>query len=101
GTPLVKWAVLWLRHQGIRELVINLHHLGDQIEAALGNGNALGVDIQYTREDGMILGTGGGLRNARSLLDDGHGTPIVVLNGKILMDLALEPVLRLHQGAEA
>ena len=37
GAPLVRWAVLWLRAQGVREIVINLHHLGEQILAELGD----------------------------------------------------------------
>lgn len=96
GIPLVRWAVLWLRHHGIREIVVNLHHLGELIEAELKDGSELGVTITYSREDGMILGTGGGLRRARPLLDDGHGTPIVVVNGKILFDLDLAEVLAQH-----
>jgi mannose-1-phosphate guanylyltransferase len=103
GAPLVRWSVLWLRAQGIREFVINLHHLGEQIEAELGDGSALDVAIAYSHEEGMILGTGGGLRQARPLLDDGKDTPIVVVNGKILTDLALAPVLAQHRerGSEA
>lgn len=103
GTPLVRWSVLWLRKQGVRDIVINLHHLGEQIEADLGDGSALGVSIQYTHEAGMILGTGGGLRNARGLLDDGSGAPIVIVNGKILFDLDLDALLQRHRdlGSEA
>lgn len=97
GAPLIRWAALWLRAQGIREIVINLHHRGEQIEAELGDGSALGLAIAYSREDGEILGTGGGLRKARPLLDDGHGTPIVAMNGKVILDLELARVLALHR----
>jgi NDP-sugar pyrophosphorylase family protein len=103
GAPLVRWAVLWLRHHGIREIVVNLHHLGEQIEGELGDGTALGVAIAYSREHPEILGTGGGLRHARPLLDDGRDTPIVVMNAKVLVDLDLAEVLAFHRehGAEA
>ncbi len=103
GAPLVRWAVCWLRHHGIREIVVNLHHLGEQIEADLGDGSALGVAIAYSREAGTILGTGGGLRQARSLLVQDDQTPIVAVNGKIMLDLDLRAVLARHteRGAEA
>lgn len=103
GAPLVRWAVRYLRHHGIREIVVNLHHLGEQIEAELGDGSRDGVAIAYSREHGHILGTGGGLRHARALLDDGHDRPIVVFNGKVLVDLDLGEVLARHRerGAEA
>lgn len=101
GAPLIRWAALWLRAQGIREIVVNLHHRGDQIEAELGDGRALGLAIAYSREEGEILGTGGGLRKALPLLDDGHGTPFVAMNGKVILDLELAPVLALHQRHDA
>jgi NDP-sugar pyrophosphorylase family protein len=102
GAPLVRWSVLWLRHHGVREIVINLHHLGEQIRDELGDGSALGVSIAYSPEE-VILGTGGGLREARGLLDDGSGTPILVMNGKIMLDLDLGDLMRLHRerGSEA
>lgn len=101
GTPLVRWSALWLRAQGVREIVVNLHHLGEQIEACLGDGRSLGVSIAYSREAPEILGTGGGIRRARDLLDDGHGTPIIVVNGKILVDLELAPILAAHRRRDA
>ncbi len=102
GVPLVRWCVLWLHAQGVREIVINLHHKGEAIEADLGDGSQLGVQISYSKET-TILGTGGGLRQARSLLDDGSDRPILVLNGKLMFELALDPLIEQHNvsGAEA
>ncbi len=103
GVPLVRWAVQWLAHHGVRDVVVNLHHLGEQIEAELGDGSELGVAIDYSPEHGLILGTGGGLRQARRWLDKGDGEPIVIVNAKIMLDLDLSAVLRAHRsrGAEA
>jgi mannose-1-phosphate guanylyltransferase len=103
GTPLVRWAVRWLVHHGVRDVAVNLHHLGEQIEAELGDGGALGARIRYSPEHGQILGTGGGLRQARPLIDGGDDAPIVVVNGKILVDLDLPALLAAHRahGGEA
>lgn len=103
GTPLVRWSVRWLVHHGVRDIAVNLHHLGEQIEAELGDGSALGARIRYSPEHGMILGTGGGLRQARPLIDAGDDAPIVVVNGKILIDLDLKALLAAHRahGGEA
>ena len=103
GAPLVRWAVQWLVHHGVTDIVVNLHHLGEQIEAELGDGSALGASIDYSPEHGQILGTGGGLRQARRWLDKGDGEPIVVVNAKIMLDLDLSKVLEQHRsrGAEA
>ncbi len=103
GAPLVRWAVRFLVHHGVRDIAINLHHLGEQIEQDLGDGSALGANIHYSPEHGKILGTGGGLRQARPFLDPGDGGPIVVVNGKILLELDLRAVLAAHaeHGGEA
>lgn len=97
GAPLVGWSVRWLAHHGVSDVVVNLHHLGEQIEAELGDGSALGIRVHYTHEEGMILGTGGGLRNARHLLDDGSGEPIVVVNGKIMTNFELTKLVDHHR----
>jgi Nucleoside-diphosphate-sugar pyrophosphorylase involved in lipopolysaccharide biosynthesis/translation initiation factor 2B, gamma/epsilon subunits (eIF-2Bgamma/eIF-2Bepsilon) len=42
GRPMIEYALLWLRHYGIGEIIINLHHFGEQIEDRLGDGQQLG-----------------------------------------------------------
>jgi len=39
---MIEYALLWLRHYGIGEIIINLHHFGEQIEDRLGDGQQLG-----------------------------------------------------------
>ena len=68
GRPLIEYALRFVRAQGIREVVINLHHLGDQIRARLGDGRAYGVRITYSVEE-RLLETGGGVKQAQTFLD--------------------------------
>ena len=77
--PLIVHQLRWLHRAGIREVVINLHHLGGEIERTLGAGNDLGVRIHYSVEE-RLLDTGGGIRNALPILGD---EPFVLLNGDI------------------
>jgi MurNAc alpha-1-phosphate uridylyltransferase len=85
GEPLLAHQLRWLVAAGIRDVVINLHHLGDQIEATFGVGSDFGVQIRYSRETER-LETGGGIVNALPLL----GTePFLVLNGDIYTDFPL------------
>ncbi|MDW8282637.1 MAG: NDP-sugar synthase [Myxococcales bacterium] len=94
--PLVRYALSLLAGYQIRDVVINLHHLGEQIEAELGDGHDLGMNIVYSREE-EILGTGGGLRRvAAHLTHNGH-EPCIVINGKIVIDVDLESVMALHR----
>ena len=58
--PLLLYNLLLLRAAGVREVVINLHHLGDLIPEVLGDGADLGMALRYS-EERQLLGTGGGL----------------------------------------
>lgn len=96
--PLIRYAIALLVGHGVRDIVINLHHRGDLIVDELGDGGAMGARIVYSREDGAILGTAGGMRRALPLL--GGGTFLVV-NGKILIDLDVHALLAQHRASGA
>ena len=96
GRPLIVWHLERLAAAGFRDIVINHAHLGDQIEALLGNGDAWGLDIRYSPEPPGALETAGGIANALPLL--GTEQPFLVINGDIFCDwnpaqaeLALRP----------
>jgi NDP-sugar pyrophosphorylase family protein len=92
GRPMIERLIAFLRAGGIEQVVINLHHLGDRIVEALGDGRRLGVEIRYSREH-EIRDTGGGIRHAESLLAP---EPFVVVNGDSLLELPLRAVLEAH-----
>lgn len=93
GRPMIEYPLLLLRHYGIDEVVVNLHHLGEKIEAYLGDGSRLGLRITYSRET-ELLDTGGGLLQAKPLLED---APFVVVNGDVVIDLDLGQVIDRHR----
>ena len=62
--PILEHTIAWLKRSGIVEIVINLHHQGDQIRAHFGDGSRLGVTISYSFEP-TLLGTAGALRPVR------------------------------------
>lgn len=67
GKPLIEHHIEKLAAVGIRELVINVSWLGEQLERRLGQGGRLGVDIRWSHEP-EPLETGGGIRQALALL---------------------------------
>jgi MurNAc alpha-1-phosphate uridylyltransferase len=83
GRPLIVWHIERLAAAGFRDIVINHAHLGDQIEALLGDGDAWGVRIRYSEEPAGALETAGGIANALPLLG---GEPFLVINGDIFCD---------------
>lgn len=82
GQPLIVRQLQQLRAANITNVVINLYHLGDLIERALGNGEKFGMQIGYSREQ-SLLETGGGIKNALPLLEDDE---FIVCNGDIYSD---------------
>lgn len=77
--PLIVHQIRWLKRAGIEDIVVNVHHLADQIESHLGSGRHLGVRITLSRET-QLLETGGGIANALKYLGS---DPFVVLNGDV------------------
>ena len=82
GKPLIQYHIERLAAAGIRELVINHAHLGEQIEKALGDGERFGVQIRYSPEV-QALETGGGIFRALPLLGP---EPFMVVNGDVWTD---------------
>jgi len=82
GKPLIEAQVMALSQAGVTEIVINLHHLGEQISNHLKGGAQFGVNIRYSREP-ELLETGGGIVKALPLFDN---EPFWLLNGDIWTD---------------
>ena len=98
GRPLIAWHLAALARAGVREVVINLSWLGEQLRAALGDGRDFGVRISWSEEGPVPLETGGGIFRAVPLLGPG---PFLVVNSDIWTDidfgrLALEPAAHAH-----
>lgn len=81
GRPMLDHALDLLHRHGHREVVVNAFWLSEQIVAWA----AEKPGVQAVVEAPLVLGTGGGLRNAAPLLAE----RFVVLNGDILCDVDL------------
>lgn len=82
GVPLIEHHIRRLAAAGLGEIVINVSHLGEQVEAYCGDGGRWGVAIEYSREE-SALETAGGIIQALPLLGD---APFLVVNGDIWTD---------------
>lgn len=80
---LIEYLIESLVSAGIREIVINYAHLGEQFPAVIGNGENYGCSIVYSPETSGSLETAGGITQALNLLGD---EPFIVVNGDIWTD---------------
>ena len=77
GRPFLETQLIFLRDQGFRQIVLCVGYLGYQIEERYGDGSSLGVDLRYSHDGAVLLGTGGALRRALPML----GAEFLVLYG--------------------
>jgi len=92
GRPLIHYPLLMLKHAGITDVAINVHHLAAEVEHALGDGSAIGIRITYSPER-VLAGTGGPLAVLRDYFGD---EPFVLLNCDTILDLDLTRMIDFH-----
>jgi NDP-sugar pyrophosphorylase family protein len=101
GDPLARRTIRWLVAQGVRDLVLNLHHKPESIAAAVGYGRDLGARVRYSWES-RVLGSAGGPRHALPLLlDQGAPETFILVNGDTLTNVDLPAMVDQHRRSGA
>lgn len=100
GRPFIFHQLELLRGEGIRRAVLCVGHLGEQVEAAVGDGRRWGVEVDYSFDCGRragdrLLGTGGALRAALPLL----GSDFFVLYGDSYLPCSFAAVRSAYEAA--
>ena len=80
---LIEYHLINLAKAGLKDVVINISWLADQIRETLGDGSNYSLNITYTDEGAEALETAGGIINAMPYLGD---EPFIVINGDIWCD---------------
>ncbi len=118
GDTLARRVIRWLSSFGIRDFVLNLHHLPATITSSVGDGSDLGARVRYSWEN-PVLGSAGGPRHALPLLTDSEFAsrqlsaagrqarnsqppaasrqqPFLIVNGDTLTDVDVAAMLAAH-----
>lgn len=90
GKPFLQHQLRWAADQGLRDVVLCVGHLADQIEACAGDGASFGVRLTYVHERGGLLGTAGALKHAEALLQE----EFCVLNGDSYLPIDVRPPIQ-------
>ena len=91
GKPMLEHIIDRARLEGFTNFVLAIHYLGQMIEDYFGNGERLGVRVDYLREESP-LGTAGAL----GLLNPRPDAPFVVTNGDVITDIRYGELLDFH-----
>ena len=93
GVPLLEIIISRLKMAGFTELVINIHHFGDQILDFLKAKDNFGFSINISDERAMLLDTGGGIKHAAQLFGN---EPVLVHNVDVLTTLDIKALVEFH-----
>jgi len=70
GQPFIVRQLSYLRDQGVCKVVLCIGYLGEMIEAVVDNGSKFGLDVSYSPDGPVLLGTGGAIKKALPMLGD-------------------------------
>jgi mannose-1-phosphate guanylyltransferase / phosphomannomutase len=96
GKPCMEHIVELLRGHGFDDVVVTLAFMPQAIRSYFGDGESLGVNIEYSIEE-LPLGTAGSVRLASEKLDD----TFLVISGDALCDVDLGALVDRHREAGA
>lgn len=89
NSPLLLLTIARLKNFGFDHIIVNCHHLREQIVDVLG-----AIENVIVIEEEIILGTGGGLRGALSHMRD---EPILITNGDIYHTIDFSELYNHHE----
>jgi mannose-1-phosphate guanylyltransferase len=94
GVPLIAYQLALLAHYGVREVIVNVHHLPELLEDAARRHCPPGVSLTFSHEE-ALLDTGGGIRRAAWFLRGSD--PCLLIGGDMLLDVDLGELVRRHR----
>jgi len=89
--PVMSYTIELLARHGIKNILVSVYHLAEEIEAYFGTGKRWGVNLNYVLQRDS-LGSAGALRWAKSLLDE----KFLVIPGDILCDFDISSAIQYH-----
>jgi mannose-1-phosphate guanylyltransferase len=100
GRTLLEITLTRLRKFGVREVIVNVHHFAEKIVDYLKARGNFGMRIEVSREDGLLLDTGGGLKKAGwFFLESGVGSdePFLLHNVDVISALDFGAMVEIHK----
>lgn len=94
GKPLLEHVILKLKEEGFREIIVNVHHFGEQIIQFLKSKDNFGIRIEISDERDRLLDTGGAIKKAAWFFEDDES--ILIHNSDILSDVNLAAIYNTH-----
>jgi mannose-1-phosphate guanylyltransferase/phosphomannomutase len=92
GKPCMEHIIELLREHGFEDITVTVAFLPQAIRSYFGDGESLGVTLEYSVEE-FPLGTAGSVKQAVR----GHEEPFLVISGDALCDVDLTGLVEFHR----
>ncbi len=90
--PVLEYQIECLKKQNILEIILVIGYMGYVIEDYFGNGETLGVHINYIKEE-YPLGTAGALYYLKEIITE----DFLLINGDIIYDINIKRFIDAHR----
>lgn len=90
--PLLEHIINKCTSSGVKDFMVNIHHLPEKIETYFGNGEKFGANINYSLEK-KLMGTAGSIKRVSTFFDD----TFIILSGDVYSEIDLEKMMRFHK----
>ena len=112
GRTLLEITLTRLRHFGIQDVIINVHHYADMVIDRVKAAGNFGMHIEFSRED-VLLDTGGGLKKAAWFLGESgdrsgnpganaiKDEPFILHNVDVISNIDLQRMVEAHNESKA
>jgi N-acetyl-alpha-D-muramate 1-phosphate uridylyltransferase len=90
GRPFIDHQLALLKENGVTQVVLCVGNLGTHIEEFVEDGSRWGMEVQYSYDGDVLLGTGGAIKKAAGRLPDAF----MILYGDSYLDISFEPVVQ-------
>ena len=95
GKPLIQHQLEKLKNAGYTQVLINIHHFGDQLLAFFKEQDNFGLELLISDEQNQLLDTGGALRKAADFIRGDE--PVLIHNVDVLSNISLAEMLNAHR----
>ncbi|MEK7233867.1 MAG: nucleotidyltransferase family protein [Elusimicrobiota bacterium] len=100
GVPMLERALVRLKEAGVKLFVVNAHHHARKVvDFCAELSHRHGVPVSVSREDDLLLDTGGAIKKASALLKGRE--PFFVHNADVLTDIDLRALIKTHKDSGA
>lgn len=100
GRTLLEITLRRLRHFGVHDVIVNVHHFADLVVDYLKKNANFGMRIEISREE-ILLDTGGGLKKAAWFFLEAPDENFILHNVDVFSTIDLDRMLQFHQQNQA